>query len=530
MPPSPVLAKFGAECDCISVFQPNTKWRLNYRGSEIYEGLNYFSFNIFTVANCSEVTFRDGYCCESTLDSIEIALDSMYNDDYWRLVKYYWLIDVDNTIILNGTIGTAQRAPAFGLIFTGFFKEASQVPPGTEMKLVLALDPFMWSNTQVFPCGQSQLVETPGLCDYQLHGLQFRDGQILLANGNLPLAACCPEGIYKVQNPEQFCGCNDNKLDSPFRLSVQAPTSTSDYVQYNYRISSTLVTGQIDPIADVSCANMDLDRIRIYIRSQFYGAVNAISLNGSPVAVYQYGDNGLQFWIELMNLDLPPSAPGTAMQLSFSVPTYVTAPSLCPPNAMGTPECEYVFYGNWNITQLDFDCCAHGFSDTDAVLAELPPVTCDTDHLHSPYSLAFSQIFYGTDMASGTTISYAEFSVTYNPAGCDVADPSNTCGCCSSDLKAVYLQLPSVNVTSVSSTPPVQGFTYHSSAMGLNITGVFGRGASYLLSVTMVGTQTANTVCPYTSLNDGCRYRMYGGMSLMAPGACCATSVTGLIP
>ena len=41
----------------------------------------------------------------------------------------------------------------------------------------------------------------------------------------------------------------------------------------------------------------------------------------------------------------------------------VTAPSLCGENALGNADCEYVMFGEWDVSLLDYTCCAHGFSD-----------------------------------------------------------------------------------------------------------------------------------------------------------------------
>lgn len=58
---------------------------------------------------------------------------------------------------------------------------------------------------------------------------------------------------------------------------------------------------------------------------------------------------------------------------------------LCAANALGTAECEYVFYGKWNIQVLDYDCCAHGFTDPDVSADLVPEEYCDSNSAHSPY-------------------------------------------------------------------------------------------------------------------------------------------------
>jgi hypothetical protein len=41
-----------------------------------------------------------------------------------------------------------------------------------ELAIVLQLNEDIYNSTTMFPCGASQLVDEPGICDYALHGLQ----------------------------------------------------------------------------------------------------------------------------------------------------------------------------------------------------------------------------------------------------------------------------------------------------------------------------------------------------------------------
>jgi hypothetical protein len=43
-----------------------------------------------------------------------------------------------------------------------------------EISLVLQFNEAIYNNSNAFPCGASQLVDVPGICDYALHGEQVR--------------------------------------------------------------------------------------------------------------------------------------------------------------------------------------------------------------------------------------------------------------------------------------------------------------------------------------------------------------------
>ncbi len=60
-------------------------------------------------------------------------------------------------------------------------------------------------------------------------------------------------------------------------------------------------------------------------------------------------------------------------------------PGLCAHNVLGTSECEYVAYGKWDVFSVDFECCAHGFTDPDPILQPVQRDACDTNVLHSSY-------------------------------------------------------------------------------------------------------------------------------------------------
>ena len=215
----------------------------------------------------------------------------------------------------------------------------------------------------------------------------------------------------------------------------------------------------------------------------------------------------------------PPSFSDPACPLP---PVQVAAPAgsesipLCGDNALGSSSCEYVLYGSWSLTELDFTCCSHGFSNDAAVVTPVEPFQCDDNANHSPYAVYVGSTTFNNQ--TGTT--QVALSVEYQPGTCDAADPLNA-GCCSSDLKAVYIALPTdvVSVLDVSTTPDVSP-SFSTLPSGINVTAGFGAGSSWQLLVTVAGQLTAADICPSA---DGCTYRLYGGPTYSTPYSCCPT-------
>jgi hypothetical protein len=68
----------------------------------MHSGQLLWGFYVYAVAEsqCAEATYRTGFCCDATLDVIEIALDmNQYNTTYWQLVNNYWLINPDGSVL-----------------------------------------------------------------------------------------------------------------------------------------------------------------------------------------------------------------------------------------------------------------------------------------------------------------------------------------------------------------------------------------------------------------------------------------------
>ena len=204
------------------------------------------------------------------------------------------------------------------------------------------------------------------------------------------------------------------------------------------------------------------------------------------------------------------------MQVTLPSGSSVPPVPLCGDNALGSASCEYVLYGDWSLVNLDYTCCSHGFSDliaTVGVDASLPQ--CDENANHSPYSLAVGSAIFVP--SSGNT--FVSLNVGYQADTCDSSDPLNA-GCCGSDLKAVFLELPSaISVVGVATTPDVSP-TFAALSSGINVTAGFGAGSNLKLTLTVSGQVTAADVCPE---GPGCNYRLYGGASYSTPFSCCPT-------
>ncbi len=512
-------------CDCISVFEPNTRWRFRYRASEIKNGLNLFSFNIFTVPSdyCMEVNYRPGACCDQTLDEIEVTLAPEWRDNWIQLVTRFWLFDTDDSIVQSGRVSTQQKGDT-GLRFSGLDFNTSTVPPGTELVLTLALNASLWNDTNAFPCGPSVLVDDDGRCDYSFRGKQVRDGQLVQPIPGAPYGAfvpgCCPDGVYLIQNPTGLCGCTDNGLESPYRLAADPNpvAGTRGSTRYSFAIDTVKPVPPV-PGAEVNCNNMDLDAVRLYVRPEVVGAVRSVVLNNItiPAANITFGNDTRQVWMQLNDLGRALPAAGSSWALTVIL-AGVAPPSVCAPNALGTSECEYVFYGKFSVKDLEYQCCAHGFSEAAPLEQEPDQCGCDTNVLHTPYRL---------DLASSVAVAGAtslNFTLTYDSLDCDAADPLNG-GCCASDLKSIFIELEDTTVFASASVSPAVpgGVTVQKLPSGVRLTGLFGMGAGYDVSLKMSSNMPLSELCGA----GGCKYRLEGGFAFNQPFGCCPESSTG---
>ncbi|KAG1658458.1 hypothetical protein FOA52_005622 [Chlamydomonas sp. UWO 241] len=498
-------------CDCASIFEPNTRWRFNWRDGVEHEGSVIYRYTVSTVPECTEASYRNAYCCDSTLDEIEIAIDPAYEVNYWQVFTYFYLYDTDGTIMQQGTISTQQKS-LLGLIWRFAEKTVEQVPFGQELTLTLYTNPSYWNNTNAFPCGPSMFVNESGVCDYQLHGSQVRDGVKLEDSLGQNIAACCPQGVY-VEKPDELCGCVDNKLDSPYRLTAYHPVSSPD----DTTTFLMEVVGDLDEtLPSVDCTTSDLDAIRIYISPAYKYFITGAVYMGVSVN-YTIGSDSGRDWIQLHDLLLVPTPKGAKVRsLRILTSSGAASPYLCGANGAGTALCEYVFYGMWDAVLLDYACCAHGLSET---TAPLPPAAveghqCDTNAQNSPYHVELGTITY--DQAADQT--YALMHVKYATAGCVAGGDAS---CCGSDLKAVYFATLSPVVSA--STSPDVGASFVAMSGGVNVTAGFGAGTNVNVVLVFGGSVGSDEVCPAAT---GCSYRLYGGTSFNRAYCCCATDYT----
>ncbi len=506
------------------MFQPNTRWRFHFRASELKGPYLYYAFNIFTVPDqqCLETTYRPGKCCDSTVESIQLAIATQFKDRWWQLVPRYWLFDVDGSTILSGKTSTGQWGQ-LGLNFKDFNRNTTEVPPGTELVLTLQVNATLWSDPDQFPCGQSHLVDEAGICDFILSGKQVFDGQLVMSPFDDYVPGCCPEGVFTVTEPTELCGCADNKEESPYRLTaLPDPESLLMSTVHHFRIDA-VTPAPPQPGAERDCNDMDLDRIRLYVRPEALGQITAVRFEGITVPLNNviYESDGKQHWIEIRELrrSLPPT--GTFWMFDITVRGMV--PSLCAPNALGTGSCEYVLYGEYNLRDLDFNCCAHGYSEAVTVEPEPEQCDCDTNVLHTPYRLDFAQLFYNEQVA----ITRVAFTLTYDKHDCDEWDPMNG-GCCATDLKSVYMEVDTKDLLDIDIQPPVQGLIQQRLSDGVKLVGLWGKGAGYDVTLRYKGAKSLGNVCKPSTFGEGCNYRLEGGFNINQPFGCCPQYSTGI--
>ncbi|KAL6759228.1 Pherophorin-domain-containing protein [Haematococcus lacustris] len=514
------------ECDCISVYNPNTRWRLSFKNADIYAGQLYYGFRIYAVpsSSCAQTSYRPGFCCDQTLESIQLDLDmATYNTTYFNLVQDYTLILASGTVLQQGPVSTPQWSLT-GLVIEGFAPlRPDDFPASQELSLVLRVDSAILRPGMPFPCGPSRLSTTPGVCDYMLTGKQVLNGQVFLtdpADRISQVPGCCPEGVYAMPGPQQ-CGCTDNKLDSPFRLTVLDPTQAIANGATVHAFILRTVAVQLplrEPGNPANCTNQDVDRIRLYIRPSLVNQIESITVDGVACG-FAYGQEGSSSWVELTALDIAFVAASTHNIQVTLLDNAPVEPSLCAANALGTAECEYVFYGNWNMANVDYDCCSHGYSDPRTTMSIQSEETCDTNILHSSYRLVSSGVTYNAAADEST----AAFQVIYTAGSCDTY--SDELDCCNSDIKAIFLGLAGPAIKRVASMPDFSP-TATSDSHGINITGIFGQGSTFDLYVVLDGQHSAASLTQGTG--DNFEYRLQGSADINEPMLCCPTHLAPL--
>lgn len=343
---------------------------------------------------------------------------------------------------------------------------------------------------------------------------------------------CCPEGVYLIENPAETCGCTDNKLESPYRLSAvdwswQGPTV------YSYIISTT--TTVPPPVnAEADCNDMGLDRLRIYVLPSVMGAVTGASFNNVSLGPSQivYGNDTGAVWLELQGLEaiLPPIGTLWTVDISVNFAAVGQVRTLCAPNALGTDGCEVVFYGKFNLAHLDFDCCAHGLSETPAI--PLPPPNqcdCDASTRNSPFAIVLLDADYVAAPTDETTFG---FGLVHRQDLCDAG-----AACCASDLKSVFIQMDATYVTNVTATlydpaaTALGSVPFTVGPTGLTITAGSVASGDYMMifSVVTTGNRLWPDVCGSSDLAEalGCSYRVEGGYAFNDPYGCCPQGTTG---
>jgi hypothetical protein len=409
----------------------------------------------------------------------------------------------------------------WGINFYQFSKTPMDVPPGTQMSLVLAFNPSLQANASTpFPCGVSSIVPYPDepVCDYRLYGIQYKDGlPIYDPPTSSYTPGCCPEGIYTPVSRVD-CGCTDNKEESPFRLQASPSFSalTTSHTFSIFTVGGVITDPSIDPITGepANCTNMGIDSIRLYINPAVAGAITGALINGVVAPTTVFGSDATQTWVEFQGIALSTQSLGTT--IPFDIITSQPVSHLCSYNSWGTSACEYVLYGKFSPAQLDYSCCAQGYSEPTGLTE--PAECCDSNALHSPYAVSHS-VFMTSGSASDTIL-----VLDVNAAACSTLDPANA-GCCDSDLKAVFISTPDPRVfTSIVSNPQPPNFLWEEVSGGVNITANFGKETSYTLTITANGPLDLTQLCGGNL--EGCIYKLYGGYRVVDPYACCASSVS----
>lgn len=344
---------------------------------------------------------------------------------------------------------------------------------------------------------------------------QVQNNQLFSTPGSYA-PACCPEGVFSLASPAPMCGCKDNLNESPYRLTAELLGTTPSGSIYDYKISTVPTTVNQNPYDQHDCSAMDMEKLRLYLRPGAAADIVTATFNGVTVPWTTFDNSSSQQWVEFHGLNQPYTSVGAIFDLQ--IVTNASLPSLCATNSLGSSQCEYVTYGQWNLTILDYSCCSHGFSEV-AYLPDGNECGCDDNPLRSPYNLALASLLY----TAATNVTSITFNLNYNV---DLCDPASEC--CNTDVKTVLIVMSNSN--SIVTLDTSEFSSYDLLPTGIKVYGTFGNGINEYIKIGVAGRYQLAQLCPGTlAPTEGCPYQLQGGYSYNLPFQCCPVSQSGAI-
>lgn len=349
MPDFPVMPKQG-QCDCLSPLIDNASpWRFNFveASSTGASTVFVFSLGIQQDAPCYPVTYRDGNCCNSTLDAVSINMETAV----WTVANSYQytkVYDNNGKLIPAATgilseYGLTVQLPAMLYVDT--------IPVGESYTIEIALDATQWGDTSRFPCHQSRLIPGFPSCDYFVHGWQTATGDshtVIVDTLDNSIPQCCPEGVVQFTGSQAEGTCNPFLSDSPWRVTYDSSVSAAGLSSITFDVDEIGTSSNLFP-GGIACGNTNVEEIRLYVNQSTTSALTGVLVGGSSVSFAILSDPDTFVSI--------PSAfvvGGGASQIVLQFSSEVAVADVCPLSLGAFSVCNYILIGQSG------QCCTKG--------------------------------------------------------------------------------------------------------------------------------------------------------------------------
>eukprot|EP00798_Chlamydomonas_sp_ICE-L_P016269 gene16269-22449_t len=304
---------------------------------------------------------KPGNCCNQTLSAVTLSMSNGFQPAFQFATIYTWDGKPWLTNAQLVEYGLEINMPE--MIYTDTYAE------GEYFTIEIALDITMWADASTFPCKHSFLQPSALSCDYFIRGWQTVDG-----NGHTVLdgpldAQCCAEGaVGFLESQLKDATCNTFMSDSPWRITFDSNTTTSEISTVSFAMKSLNVGPQFG-VDDCSEANPE--EVKIYINPDHAASLKAVMFDGVSQAVELKNDPKLYVAVAT-----PGAKSGSIITLQYFAS--VAPATVCKPSVgtFSAPEYSLPTYSacSVQIKAMEGNCCMYG----DVAIADyLEPLEVD---------------------------------------------------------------------------------------------------------------------------------------------------------
>ncbi|KAG2440750.1 hypothetical protein HXX76_003607 [Chlamydomonas incerta] len=342
--PTCVFAPSPPPPDVPAIRRPPPRWSVVFQGSEDRPQNIWYNFRIYlnAGANCRPVPYRNGTCCEASLEGISLPV----MPDMKAAV-------VDATAKFGGDLLTATLFHSYEYGVRLQFKNpfyTDSISVGSYIAVSFAVAKASWTDASLFPCPASKWDPSGPTCDYWLHGYQTAPGnpqEPLIDPEVIP--ACCPEGVVHMCPPGTPGSCLAAPDASPYTLTFAGRARNGADTVFSFSLAHRNVRS--------ACSAMAIDNMLLYVAKPFATAAVTATLGGVSTKVVA-GAEGPTSYLNISMSSYASVAPGT---VTVTVKGDVALSDLCvTPAAGGSRVCNYVLKGAQRTSGNTQACCPGG--------------------------------------------------------------------------------------------------------------------------------------------------------------------------